>query len=175
MPHTRAARARCVGRGARKDGGVRSSSGWPRLGEGEEAMSATLIAAPSLDPRDPLEASWGIDSSAIVQPEILLPDQVESLRSRERGGPRALMLAVLEEAILCIRGADRGRAADAREASRARRWVRSRDQSWLFSFENVCAALDIDASALRSSLLASPPAKLGLPGASSSRQSPRAA
>ena len=140
-------------------------------------MSATGNGAPSFDVRDPLEASWGIDSSAIVQPEILLPEQLESLRTERLEGPRALMLAVLEEAILCLQGAGRCRTADPREASRARQWVRARDRSWLFSFENVCATLDIDADALRSSLLGSTPAKVRLPaaGASSSRQGSRAA
>ena len=113
-------------------------------------MRGTL---PSIDVRDPLEANWGIDSAAIVQPEIVLPEQLQGLRGQSLEGPLALMLAILEEAILCVQGAGRCRAADAREAGRARRWVRSRDRSWLFSFESICTALDVDADTLRASLL----------------------
>jgi hypothetical protein len=106
-----------------------------------------------VDVRDPLETNWEIDAAAIFQPEVVLPEQLESLRGRSLEGPLALMLAILEEAILCVQGVGRCRAADAREAGRARRWVRDRDRSWLFSFENICAALDVDADSLRASLL----------------------
>jgi hypothetical protein len=118
---------------------------------------------PSFDVGDRLEPGWGIDSTAIVQPEIVLPEQLESIRGRTPEGPRALMLAVLEEAILCMRSAARSpRLGGPREAERARRWVRSRDRSWIFSFESVCAALEIDAESLRASLLgrAAAPARL---------------
>ena len=105
----------------------------------------------SLELGEPLDAGRGIDAASLIEPAIVLPEQIESLRS---GGARALMLAVLEEAILCIQGAGRCiRSGGSREAERARRWVRSPDRSWLFSFENVCAALEIDSDCLRASLL----------------------
>jgi hypothetical protein len=119
----------------------------------EAIVRATL---PSFESGDLLEVGWGIDPGVIVQPEIVLPEQIESLRGQELGGARALMLAVLEEAILCIRGAARSpRAGGVREAQRARLWVKSRDRSWLFSFENVCSALEIDVESLRASVLGS--------------------
>lgn len=108
----------------------------------------------SLELGEPLDAGRGIDAASLIEPAIVLPEQIESLRSRTLGGARALMLAVLEEAILCIQGGGRCiRSGGSREADRARRWVRSPDRSWLFSFENVCAALEIDPDCLRASLL----------------------
>lgn len=95
------------------------------------------------------------DPAAVFEPGALLPEQLEP-QVREAGrGSRALMLAVLEEAILCIVGDAKaaGTGRRAREATRAREWVRTRDPSWLFSFESVCAALDIAAEPLRDALL----------------------
>jgi hypothetical protein len=71
------------------------------------------------------------------------------------GGSRGLMLAVLEEAIQCLAGDARAtaRRRRTREASRARQWILTRDPSSLFSFENICAALDLEADALREALL----------------------
>ncbi len=71
------------------------------------------------------------------------------------GGSRGLMLAVLEEAIQCLVGDARATANQrrAREASRARQWILTRDPSSLFSFESICAALELEAGALREALL----------------------
>jgi hypothetical protein len=70
-------------------------------------------------------------------------------------GSRGLMLAVLEEAIQCLAGDARATATRrrAREASRARQWILTRDASSPFSFESICAALDLEADALRRALL----------------------
>ena len=69
-------------------------------------------------------------------------------------GPRALMRAVLQDAILCLAG--RG-YTDARRRSRdqadALRWVLSTDSSWLFSFESICEVLGLHAGYLRRRLL----------------------
>lgn len=128
-------------------------------------------ALPNLESVDPLDVGWSIDASAIVQPEIVLPEQVQALHDRRLGGAPALMLAVLEEAILCIRGAARSpRAGGPREAARAKMWVRAKDRSWLFSFENVCAALEIDAEALRASLLGVRAPAARMPSASRSHR-----
>jgi hypothetical protein len=100
------------------------------------------------------EASF--DPASVFEPGAILPEQLEP-QVREGRGSRALMLAVLEEAILCIVGdakaAGTGSGRRTREATRAREWVRVRDPSWLFSFESVCAALDIEPEPLRDALL----------------------
>lgn len=65
------------------------------------------------------------------------------------------MLAVLEEAILCILGSARATAnrRREREAARAREWVRAEDPTYLFSFDSVCAVLEIEPQPLRDALL----------------------
>lgn len=61
-------------------------------------------------------------------------------------GVRALMLAVLEDAIRCLLG------ADAKIAMEAELWIRSRERTSPFSFEVVCEALGLDSSAVRVAL-----------------------
>jgi hypothetical protein len=67
------------------------------------------------------------------------------------------MSAVLEEAVMCLTSSPpnvgRTRSPTRQLALQAERWVRSRDQSWPFAFENVCAALELDAALLRTALL----------------------
>src|SRR2546422_9065528 len=66
---------------------------------------------------------------------------------RQHGeGERALMRAVLSDAIRCLAG--RGREGQLRKLE-ARRWVASRNTRWPFSFENICCVLDIDPQTLR--------------------------
>ena len=62
-------------------------------------------------------------------------------------GERALMLAILEDAIRCLEG--HGATSD-----EALVWVRSDADDWPCTFVNVCAALDLDPTALRAGLLA---------------------
>jgi hypothetical protein len=61
-------------------------------------------------------------------------------------GVRALMLAVLEDAIRCLLG------ADAKIAMEAELWIRSRERASPFSFEVVCEALGLESSAVRVAL-----------------------
>ena len=68
----------------------------------------------------------------------------------DTSGPRALMLAVLEDAVQCIeRGRRSRRFRTQRLAAEAHAWVRSDDRHWPFSFANVCDVLGFDADALR--------------------------
>jgi hypothetical protein len=74
-----------------------------------------------------------------------------------RTGALGLMLAVLEDAIRCI--AERPinkREHIAVQARHAVRWVRSEDWTYVFSFNNVCTALDIDPARMRRRLLEQP-------------------
>jgi hypothetical protein len=106
-----------------------------------------------LSRRDRPEARF--DPAALFAPGAVLPEQLESSVREHLGGSRALMLAVLEEAILCIVGEAKSTAPGkrSREAARARQWVGERDPSWLFSFDSVCLALDIEPEPLRDALL----------------------
>ena len=69
-------------------------------------------------------------------------DEVERLRSRGDVGPRALMAAVLRDAIVAARWNSR----------RAERWIRDEDWEWPFSFNNICLALDLNRDRLRGTI-----------------------
>ncbi len=88
--------------------------------------------------------------------DAVLPAQVSGgVRwDADTSGPRALMLAVLEDAVRCIENGRWQRRFGARRlAAEAEAWVRSDRADWPFSFLNVCEALGIDVDAIRSRLL----------------------
>src|SRR5262245_34786971 len=97
----------------------------------------------------PMHGLAGAES--LLVPEQVLPAQVAHPRRDSLiCGERALMLAVLEDAIRCLET----RRSRGRLAAEAERWIRADDPRWPFSFVNVCGNLDIDASRLRAALLA---------------------
>jgi DNA-binding CsgD family transcriptional regulator len=73
-------------------------------------------------------------------------------------GERALLRAVLEDAIRCMAG----EIGPVRErpmlAAEARDWVSDADRRWPMSFENVCESLGFEPAALRARLLRDHPA-----------------
>jgi hypothetical protein len=90
-------------------------------------------------------------SEFLLVPEQFLPTQLELPRSDSLiCGEKALLLAVLEDAIRCLDHRSRSPGRLAREAEA---WIRASDQRWPFSFVNVCAHLGIDADRLRTVLL----------------------
>ena len=93
------------------------------------------------------ERSWG----AVAGLAPLLPDQL--LGGPVRTPEQRLMAAVLEDAMRELarpRGAWLG--ARARQRAEIEAWFDSDDVAWPFSFVNVCEALDLSASTLRSRL-----------------------
>src|SRR5262245_63415913 len=89
---------------------------------------------------------------ALLVPEQYLPSQlVRARRDSLICGEKALLLAVLEDAIRCLDTCARSQIRAARDAER---WVRADDHSWPFSFVNICAHLDIDDGRMRGALLA---------------------
>ena len=93
----------------------------------------------------------------IFQPDTLLPSQFfDRVRRRtEHDGERRLMIAVLEDAVDVYR-----KQAEARDPrgeqlfQEAEAWIEDADRTWLFSFQNICDVLDIDADYLRRGLRA---------------------
>jgi hypothetical protein len=73
-------------------------------------------------------------------------------------GERALMRAVLEDAIRCLAGERGPRHQRGALAAGAREWIEVADPRWPFSFENVCDGLGLDAATLRRRLLRDAPA-----------------
>lgn len=85
------------------------------------------------------------------EPRLVLGTLFERLDYRE--GEKRLMLAVLKDAVGCIERYGTEQRWQGWPACRAAlQWVLSHDRTWPFSFENICLALDLDPSRLRSSL-----------------------
>jgi len=81
-------------------------------------------------------------------PSAVLPRQISG------GGPRALMLAVLEDAVRCIEAGRRRRHFYTRRlAAEAEAWVRCEQRDWPFSFVIICEVLGFDVDAVRARLL----------------------
>ena len=92
----------------------------------------------------------------LCEPVAVLPTQISGgMRwDAETSGPRALMLAVLKDAVRCIeQGRRRGHFHARRLAAEAAAWVRSDDRTYPFSFLNITDVLGIDADAVRDRLL----------------------
>ncbi|HEY3302701.1 MAG TPA: hypothetical protein VGL70_04090 [Candidatus Binatia bacterium] len=74
-------------------------------------------------------------------------------RSRARSGEQRLMLAILDNAVDSFAkyaGADDERGKEIFTETEA--WLLEQNNDWIFSFENVCETLGIDASYLRAGL-----------------------
>jgi len=69
-------------------------------------------------------------------------------------GERALVCAVLADAVSCLAGQGTPTYLRRELAAEARSWVAERDARRPFSFEHVCAVLDLDPEVVRSRLLA---------------------
>jgi hypothetical protein len=73
------------------------------------------------------------------------------------GGPagreRALMLAVLEDAVHCLAGELGPTGERPTLAAEARTWFMTCDPRWPFSFVNICDAIGLDADRVRRQLL----------------------
>ena len=97
------------------------------------------------------------DSGTTSDASGILPAQTSAgVRwDSETSGPRALMLAVLEDAVRCIEEVRRRRTFyTRRRAAEAEDWVRSDSRDWPFAFLNICEVLGFDAVAFRTRVLA---------------------
>jgi len=91
-------------------------------------------------------------SCGCISPEVVLPGQFyASVRNRRAGErERLLMLAVLEDAIVCYQRYSRARGPGVRHLfEEAQEWLESRDRSVLFSFESICDTLEISPEFVR--------------------------
>jgi hypothetical protein len=93
--------------------------------------------------------------AGLFEPDVLLPAQFFAAFRRAGGleRERLLMLAVLEDAIDCYQKYAHSRDPRGRSIfEEAEEWVASGDRSWLFSFENICDTLEINADYVRRGL-----------------------
>lgn len=81
---------------------------------------------------------------------VILPTQF--FRKVPDSPERRLMLAVLEDAVVTYLKYKSGNSRkDLRLVQETKEWFSSSD-TWIFSFETICAVLDIDAEAFRKAL-----------------------
>ena len=95
-------------------------------------------------------------SAFLFQPDsVLTHDYLETIRRTSHLEPeKELMLAVLEDGVGSFQQylfANRPR--DKTKFQEAEDWILEESRHWLFSFEIICEALDINADYLRSKLL----------------------
>ena len=96
----------------------------------------------------------GIESSIIFADDPVLPEQFFSNPRARRGAPEQdLMLAVLDDAILCFKRGTCGTGSNSRALrGGAEIWFKSTDKQWPFSFENICLALGLEPDYVRRGL-----------------------
>ena len=90
--------------------------------------------------------------SDMLQPNVILPSQYFGPRRRltpEHG----LMIAVLQDAIECVaKYRDAKDPQGRRLFDEATQWLLAEESDWPYSFECICAVLDLDARAVRRAL-----------------------
>lgn len=92
----------------------------------------------------------------IPQPDIILPSQYFVPRRRQEAEQR-LMIAVLHDALDCV---EKYRFATSARGRRlfheAKQWLFAEDEDWPYSFECICAVLELDSNAVRQRLCVAP-------------------
>src|SRR5262245_42826478 len=92
----------------------------------------------------------------LLSPASVLPEQFyrcSTGSSHPASGVRALLWAMLEDAIACVQQqALTPSRRHQRLAREAEQWIFADDTTWVFSFLNVCAALGLEPDYLRTKL-----------------------
>src|SRR5450755_4052470 len=91
----------------------------------------------------------------LFEPDTLLPIQYfEAMRRKHLlEGEKRLILSVLEDAVECfMKCIDSATNKGQRLFRDADEWIALEDKRWVFSFDNVCDMLDINAEYMRAGL-----------------------
>ena len=89
----------------------------------------------------------------VFQPTTLRPSQYFNSRPAELSPEKRLMFAVLIDAVRCLEMGLTGPASRKRTLAEVEWWLFRARGDQLFSFDSVCAALEIDPDHLRRGLL----------------------
>ena len=91
--------------------------------------------------------------AGLFQPDVLVSHRYwETFCGKASLPPeKMLMLAVLEDAIECIR--KHARTPNSLKFRDEVDWILEEKGGWVFSFENICAVLELDADYIREGLL----------------------
>jgi hypothetical protein len=105
---------------------------------------------------NPMSSPWEEKALAIFQPDILVTAQYLSTHRRRfhLQPEQVLMLAVLQDAVLCFQ--DHLTATGPRKQALyrdAEEWILHGDKSYFFSFDNICESIGIDPAYLRRGLM----------------------
>ena len=96
-----------------------------------------------------------LDKHSLFQPDILLPVQYQQSRRNQHllVPEQRLALAVLEDAVACYQKHQSDPTARGKALFRAaQEWVMNADENWVFSFENICAVLELNPAYIRDGL-----------------------
>jgi hypothetical protein len=100
-----------------------------------------------------IDSALGCLGAPEVVPDTILPAQFFP-RVAALAPERRLMMAVLARSLLDLQSnAGTGTRRARRHLAEVEAWFASDDDVWPFSFVNLCHALDLDASSVRSRLL----------------------
>jgi len=104
------------------------------------------------------ETNFSIEGkvASLFQPDILVAAQyLETVLTRASLEPeKRLMLAVLEDAVLCFqKGSSAGDRRRKALFTDAEEWIMEENGDWPFSFENICEVLGLNPAYLRQGLL----------------------
>lgn len=92
----------------------------------------------------------------MLQPHVILPVQHFPCPKKLKPEHR-LMMGVLDDAVECVRKyRGLGDPTSRRLFSEASQWLLAVEPHWPYSFERICAALDLDAGAVRRCLRVTP-------------------
>lgn len=108
-----------------------------------------------LPPAQPVGLTGPSAVSEMFSATVVLPEQfhADSDGTYKMHGVVALMRAVLEEAVHCWQQQSTKSGQRAQRLTReAEEWLFSDDPRWLFSFVNICAALNFDPDYIRRGL-----------------------
>jgi hypothetical protein len=85
---------------------------------------------------------------------VLAAQYSETFRCKMPSAPeKSLMLAVLEDAIMCFQKYAPAQNSKGKRLFReAEYWILEENSDWLFSFENICTALGLDPNYIRDGL-----------------------
>lgn len=98
----------------------------------------------------------GEASTHILQPDVLLPAQLFGPR-RKQAPEEHLMMAVLHDAVECLaKHRSSTLPRDRRLFDETQQWFLVRESEWPYSFESICAVLDLDSEAVRQCLYLAP-------------------
>ena len=95
-------------------------------------------------------------SADLLQPDLILP--VQYFHPPKKLSPEhRLMMAIVDDAFRCVEKNRHPKNAQGRRAFReAKLWLLAEEPHWPFSFEQICAVLDLDADAVRQRLQLAP-------------------